>query len=227
MSRRQPSAVAYHLIGRPQCRPLARVGVGRRGMDIAQLLVLGVKALVLSVQLVDRREQLARLHQALLLVRLHFPHGADKPTAPGTLALLARSAWRGTSGAVAQVLRQAAARHLVAAPRVWAADGDGGAVAGQMRCHVTTPARPPAAVAAELADSLDVADESLSEAVAVRLRHRGPAFWALRLLRQPTLQAGSAEDVAAVGPDGVAEDVQADGADQVGIRLSGLLAHGR
>ena len=82
-------------------------------------------------------------------------------------------------------------------------------------------------MAAELADSLDVADESLSEAVAVRLRHRGPAFWALRLLRQPALQAGGAEDVAAGGAHGVTEDVQADGADQVGIRLSGLLAHGR
>eukprot|EP00964_Phaeocystis_antarctica_P136169 scaffold100593_cov51-Phaeocystis_antarctica.AAC.1 len=86
-----------------------------------------------------------------------------------------------------------------------------------MRRHLAAPADPAAAVAAELAEALDVRDESLSEAVAGRLRHGRAAFRALRLLRQPALQAGLAEDVAAGGAHGVGEDVQADGAAQVGV----------
>ena len=89
---------------------LARLGARAHRAQrllLAQRLVLGVEPHVLRVQLVDGREQLARLHQAVGLVLLELVRGADQPAAPRALGT---RAW-----ALAGVRVQRTPLHLAAA----------------------------------------------------------------------------------------------------------------
>ena len=125
--------------------------------------------------------------------RLHLRRGAAMAAAPWAFA------FDGDAALALHVLPQVTAQQLLAAPVVRTAHGDARAISREVARHVTPGAHPQAALLAELAEALQVGDQPLGEPIAhhVRRLHRRSALRALRLLREPLVQARLAKDVPA------------------------------